>query len=175
MNARDYSNKDPLLLLGTLDTDSQAYLFELNQSAPVRFYQAPKVYLSNPYSERIDLDRIGLVDGFHTTLTFNSHRALYNDHTGRTELNMTCICPDRELFPFKDNVYDADFKPYFTWMSDPNQSRSSRSFVVSLANSMASDLRPLRVQISVVDSSDPSYQVFNRASSHGGGHLFPNI
>lgn len=157
---------DDIILVGTFDSDTQAYLYTLSQASPVRFFESPRVFLTNPYTEVLDKDRIGDAVGKTIDLTFQYHRTVFNNTTDRSDLNILCSSDARPLLPFLNSSLsgmDPSFLPYFTWLLDPNQSRASRHFVVSLANALHTDARPLRAFIEVVAYGHPDFDNFNPA------------
>ena len=146
-----------------LQPSSLTYLKRLAQAAPIEFIQSPSVYLSAPEHELglSKSDHELLEQRIHVALEVDTGMALYNPTTQRAEF---CVLmrPDEKLVSAFPSL--KGFKPYFVWAYDPNRSVSSRSFLVSLVNSMVADAIALIGMVVVRNNEDQMKSTFNSST-----------
>lgn len=164
-----------MFFTAALTQESIQYLKELTQSAPLELFQAPVVYVTAP-SEGVnvqDPQARAILDSI-VYFKFADARILFNPATQRSELDvflsvdlgMTAKPPREALFPMIKP--SPTFMPYFSWCIEPNRSRTTRAFVISLINSLQADQGRFQFSATVSKQTDtaPLGLVFNESTLH---------
>lgn len=119
-----------------LDDSALGYLQRISAGAPMEFNMNPLVYLSDP-RHPLNFEDVEDVLGGPTRITFDAGRTLHSPASSLPEFCILCR-PDDTLAHFFPKAV-GEFIPYFVWAVSVNRSRSTRSFSISMLNSMQAD------------------------------------
>lgn len=159
-------------LVGRFDPASLEYLRQVTRVAPVTFISDPLVYLSVPKFEDVE----GLY-GNSAFIYVKSCEVLYNPRSGISEFMafLELTQPELTRFHLADILEYSDvdpkrrgnpkyFRPYFTWLLDPNRSMRVQRYTVSVSHVLVANRHPLRLHLSMVSSDSKEAEDFNEST-----------
>lgn len=147
----------PYFALGDFTERSLQYLRTLTGGAPIELTDPPTIFLSSPrFPALLTASQAEIATQQASSVIFRFHcaRNVYNVKNGRTDFVVVgqAMTPEMKEMPFL---------PYFSWAVDPARSTTTRSFLVSLANSLQADAFELEVIPTLVLVDSPAGALYN--------------